>query len=157
MKIKFPFRDREWSSDDGTIQYHRYYHIHIEYVLNLFKYIKADIELVDPKTFPIRSHVIFDCYIDNKLVRFDFSDFEQLNEDNILGCDLYFKFHYKDSHDMYPNVFPFTPVNFHNWEEFYELLDRITYKAKGKVLNNQTPFGAAVERRKYVQEILIEK
>jgi hypothetical protein len=157
MKIKFPFRDREWVSDDGTIQYHRYYHIHIECVLNLFKRVNADIALVDPRTFPIRSHVVFDCYIDNKLIRFDFSDFEKLKEEDILGCDLYFKFHYKDSHKKYPNVFPFTPVNFHNWEEFYQLRTSILYRAKGKVLNNQTPYGAAVERRTYVQELLKER
>jgi hypothetical protein len=157
MKIKFPFRDRGWTFDDDTIQYHRYYHIHIEYVLNLFKHTNADIELVDPRSFPIRSHVIFDCSINDKLVRFDFSDFEVLKEEHLKSCDVYFKFHYKDSHKAYHNVYPFTPVNFHNWEEFYELKSSINYRAKGKILNNQTPFGAAVERRAYVQQILKER
>jgi hypothetical protein len=155
MKIKFPFRDNNWKSDDKA--YHRYYPIHIQYILNIFQYMKFDIEFIDPRLFPIRSQVIFDCMIDDKLIRFDFSDFENLNEDDIKTCDIYFKFHYIDSYSKYENVFPFTPVNFHNWEEYYELEKLIKYKAVGKILNNQTPFGAAIERRTYVQQILTHK
>jgi len=156
MKIKFPYRDNNWISNDGK-EYHRYYPIHIQYVLNIFKYMNLNIEMVDPRSFPIRSQIIFDTLINNKLVRFDFSDFEKLNESEVNSCDLYFKFHYENSHKKYTNVFPFTPVNFHNWEEYYNLDKTILYKAKGLVLNNQTPFGAAVKRRTYVREILLNK
>jgi hypothetical protein len=156
MKIKFPYRDNNWMSDDGK-EYHRYYPIHIQYVLNMFKYMNLDIEMVDPRTFPIRSQVAFDIFIDSKLIRFDFSDFENLNESQVNLCDVYFKFHYKNSHKKYKNVFPFTPVNFHNWEEYYKLDKTISYKAKGLVLNNQTPYGAAIERRTYVQTMLLKK
>jgi hypothetical protein len=157
MKVKFPKRDKTWVSTDGNVQYHRYYNIHIEYILNILRYTNADIELVDFREFTIRSQTIFDCIIDKKLVRFDFSDFEKLEDKNILGCDVYFKFHYADSHEKYNNVFPFTPVNFHNWEEFNELTKSIIYKADGKVLNNQTPFGAAITRRSRVQTVLLNK
>lgn len=156
MKIKFPIRDNSWVSADD-LQYHRYYPIHFEYVLNLFRFIKADIEFIDPRLFPIRSQTIFDCYINDNLIRFDFSDFENLNSDNVKTCNAYFKFHYVNSHKKYNNVFPFTPVNFHNWEEYYELEKIIKYKATGKVLNNQTPYGAAIERRNIVHELLKNK
>jgi len=157
MKVKFPRKDKAWVSGDGNLQYHRYYHIHIEYILNMLIHANAEIELVDPRSFAIRSQTIFDCTIDKKIVRFDFSDFEKLKDENVLGCDVYFKFHYADSHERYNNVFPFTPVNFHNWEEFNKLTKSVVYKANGKVLNNQTPFGAAVERRAHVHDLLLNK
>jgi len=157
MKVKFPERKKDWISSAESIQYHRYYPIHIQYVLNLLKHVGATIEMIDPTEFKVRSQVIFDCVIDEKTVRFDFSDFEKLNDNLIDSCHVYFKFHYNDSHLKYKNVFPFTPVNFHNWTEYHELDKCISYNAKGLVLNNQTPFGAALERRSYVHKILLEK
>lgn len=157
MNVRFPKRNRTWVSSDGSVEYHRYYPIHIQYVFNLLEYSRVTIELVEPTEFEIRSQVIFDCMIDEKLIRFDFSDFETLDDSLIDSCHTYFKFHYDESHSKYKNVFPFTPVNFHNWSEFYELEKSLSYYAKGIVLNNQTPYGAAVERRSYVQKILTDK
>jgi len=93
--------------------------------------------------------------IDGKHVIFDFFDFEQIFPDDIRSCHSYFKFHYSEECRQYPNAFPFSPVNFHDWKEYYRIRKEINYRADGLILNNQTPRNGAFERRTHVQKMLL--
>lgn len=159
MKILFPKYKNEWGKSHNVSidnQYHRYYGIHIQYVLNMLIYSGADVELVEPEFFSIRNQLGFEIQINDDLILFDFSDFPYSNFNNFKKYKAVFKFHYSEDFKDIPNAHPFSPVNFHDWDLFYKLKN-IKYKAKGKILNNQRPGGAAIERRNHVQEMLLEK
>ena len=160
MKIKFPSPNPDWARKDdinAPNQWHRYYGTHPQYVLNLLSKGGADIEMVPATDFECRSMISFDCLIDGHLCKFDFNDHEIIDRDISAPYKAYFKFHYHESHSEGPrseNIFPFSPVNFHDWDLYKKLEKEINYVAKGKVLNNQAPAGAAVERRNKVAKIL---
>ena len=157
MNVKFPSYKKEWGKQQDSNapnQWHRYYSIHIQYVLNILKKGGANIKMIPAEKFKDKDIVSFDCVINNHLCRFDFSDHEKLkyHSDKYKA---YFKFHYKDSHkEVGDNVFPFSPVNFHDWDLYDQLTNEIKYKCIGKILNNHSPAGAAIERRTYVHKIL---
>jgi len=148
MNIVFPQKVRGLND--------RYWHIHNEYVLNIFRYTNCNVSLQPPLKRRQQHAVLFDVLIDNKPVIFDFSDFEQHFPDDIATGYPYFKFHYSKECEQYKNVFPFSPVNFHNWKEFYELEPKIKYTATGLVMNNQIARAGALVRRTHVQKILKE-
>ena len=162
MKVKFPAPNPKWArkpkaTDPG--QWHKYYSTHPQYVLNLLTKGGADIEMVPATTFDCRSTVSFDCFIDGHLCKFDFNDHEIIDRDESSKYKAYFKFHYHESHDTgerSENIFPFSPVNFHDWDLYDKLEPIIKYKAVGKVLNNQAPAGNAIERRNHVAKLLIK-
>jgi len=162
MKIKFPAPNPDWARKpdiNAANQWHRYYSTHPQYVLNLLTKGGADVEMVPATNFNCRSTVSFDCLIDGHLCKFDFNDHEIVDRDVSSKYKAYFKFHYHESHDIGPrekNIFPFSPVNFHDWDLYNRLHPTINYTAKGKVLNNQAPAGAAIARRKHVAKILEE-
>jgi hypothetical protein len=159
MKVLFPKYKIEWGKSDKidiAKQHHRYYNIHIKYVLNMLIHSGADVELVEPEYFSIRNSLGFEIKINDNLILFDFSDFTYSNFNNFEKYKAVFKFHYSEDFKDYPNVHPFSPVNFHEWDLFYDFKN-IKYKAEGKILNNQRPGGAAIERRTRVQEMLLEK
>ena len=162
MKIKFPAPNPDWVRKpdiNAANQWHRYYSTHPQYVLNLLTKGGADVEMVPATNFKCRSTVSFDCLIDGHLCKFDFNDHEIVDRDVSSKYKAYFKFHYHESHDIGPrekNIFPFSPVNFHDWDLYNRLHPTINYTAKGKVLNNQAPAGAAIARRNHVAKILEE-
>jgi len=162
MKIKFPSHNSDWakkSDINAPNQWHRYYSTHPQYVLNLLTKGGADVKMVPATNFDCRSTISFDCLIDGHLCKFDFNDHEIVDRDVSSKYKAYFKFHYHKSHDIGPrekNIFPFSPVNFHDWDLYNKLEPTINYVAKGKVLNNQAPAGNAVERRNHVAKILEE-
>jgi hypothetical protein len=162
MKVQFPSQNPDWArkpkaSDTG--QWHKYYSTHPQYVLNLLIKAGADIEMVPATTFKCRSTVSFDCIIDGHLCKFDFNDHEKYDRDNAHKYKAYFKFHYNSEADpglSKENIFPFTPVNFHDWALYNRLAPQINYTAIGKVLNNQAPAGNAVSRRNHVAKLLVD-
>jgi hypothetical protein len=165
MKIQFPAFNPDWAKKqdiNAPHQYHRYYSTHPQYVLNLLIKGGAEVEMVPATDFDCRETVAFDCKIDGHLCRFDFNDHEKYDWPVISKYKAYFKFHYSDEakskHNIihFPNIFPFSPVNFHNWDLYNKLEPAINYSAKGKVLNNQAPAGAAIARRNHVAKILKE-
>ena len=162
MKVKFPSFNSDWAKKpdiNAHNQWHRYYSTHPQYVLNLLTKGGADVEMVPATNFDCRSTVSFDCLIDSHLCKFDFNDHEIVDRDVSSKYKAYFKFHYHESHSVGPrekNIFPFSPVNFHDWDLYNKLQPIINYTAKGKVLNNQAPAGNAVERRNHVAKILKE-
>jgi len=163
MKIKFPKPNPDWTrkpNPETPGQWHKYYSTHPQYVLNLLLKGGAHVDMVPAIDFDCRSSITFDCLIDGHLCKFDFSDHELINRDISYKYRAYFKFHYHESHSIGPreeNIFPFSPVNFHDWDLYKKLAPSINYVANGKVLNNQAPAGAAVDRRNLVSKMLTRK
>jgi hypothetical protein len=87
---------------------------------------------------------------------FDFSDHPNDFLSNWSEFDAYFKFHYvEDIHGDCSGIFPFAPVSFYDWGQYYSLKEQIHYSCNTNViLNMQRPGGAATERRKFVQKML---
>jgi hypothetical protein len=160
MIVQFPSPNPEWArkEDPNALgQWHKYYSTHPQYVLNLLRKGGAKIQMLPATTWKCRSTVSFDCFIDGHLCKFDFNDHEAINRDEAEKYRCYFKFHYHKTHDVGPraeNLFPFSPVNIHDWDLYWKLAPTIKYEAEGKILNNQAPAGNAIARRKYVAEIL---
>lgn len=159
MKIQFPAFNPEWAKKqdiNAPNQWHRYYGTHPQYVLNLLTRAGADIEMVPATNFGHGGGITFDCKINGHLCKFDFNDHEKYDWENAHKYKAYFKFHYNEAAKDWPNIFPFSPVNFHDWDLYEKLLPNINYIAIGKVLNNQAPAGNAVGRRTHVAKILKE-
>lgn len=127
----------------------RYWKIHYEYILNIFKYLKYPIEYKENLEIDDLS---FKCIFEGKEIVFDYSD--DSNFRNLPNNIPIFKFHYSSLINYPKNYVPFTPVSFQNWGQFYSLEKEIKYKAKGYVVNRQTPYGNAFERRNKVRELL---
>jgi hypothetical protein len=100
------------------------------------------------------------CYfvsqIGNEKVVFNFSDFYEFPD--VTKYNHYFKFHYsKKEHSNYPNVYPFSPVSFYDWDQYYNLKNEIKYSCNNNtVLNLQRPYGDAVKNRIKVRDIIKE-
>ena len=156
MDILFPEYNQEWDTKgNGPDKYHRYYNIHYKYILNIFKYCGINIKMVNPTIFNLRHKTAFELKINNKLVLIDFSDFEYFSIEDISKYSSVFKFHYNSKlHSTYSNVYPFSSVTFHNWETYYTYVKKYKYTASGKIYNQQSPAGNALERRKHVRELL---
>ena len=157
MLVKFPEYNPDWGKKtdiNAPHQYHRYYSTHPQYVLNLLKVGGAEVEMVPASHFECRETLSFDCIINGHLCKFDFNDHEKYDWKIIKNYKAYFKFHYNDDAINWPNIFPFSPVNFHDWDLYSKLEPIINYTAKGKILNNQAPAGNAIERRNLVAKML---
>ena len=133
----------------------KYYCVHYAYLLNIFKVLNFSIELKDMPAF---DSVGFKIYINGQEVIIDFSDHLKILPGYDVESDIpYFKYHYcMDRHEAYKNVYPLSPVSFHNWIVYRSMLPKIKYVATGKILNNQRPGGNATERRVKVQKILVD-
>jgi len=157
MKVQFPSFNPDWGKQqdiNAPNQWHRYYGVHIQYMLNILLKGGADVEMVPATDFGICAGLTFDCKINGHLCKFDYNDHEKYDWENASKYKAYFKFHYNDEAIDWPNIFSFSPVNFHDWDLYERLQPNINYVAKGKVLNNQAPAGNAVERRNHVREML---
>lgn len=152
MIVKFPKYNDDWKK-----VFHRYYYVHFKYVLNIFSVGGANIELVDVND-NFKSKTAFELEVNDKRVCIDFSDhIKTLNTEQMSMFDSIFKFHYHDKYEDIPNMFSFSPVNFHDWAMLKKL--RVSYnpQANFKILNNQSPGGAAIARRKHVQQLLSDE
>jgi len=90
---------------------------------------------------------------------FDFSDHYFDFLPNWAEFDAYYKFHYVESaHGDCERVFPFAPVSFYDWIQYYRIKKEINYTCNANiVLNMQRPGGGAIERRTHVQSMLTRK
>lgn len=145
MNIQFPINNGQ-----------KYYKTHYEFIFRIFKHCNLNIEL---KRNLLINSSNFKCVIDGKEVIFCFSD-----DNNSFGIDdpelsklIVFKFHYGMGTFFGRNVYPFSPISFYCWDEYNEMKNAIRYKGLGIILNNQRAYGGALERRKYVKEILIKE
>jgi len=97
--------------------------------------------------------------LDSKQILIDFSDHPGDYLSNWKDYDAYFKFHYVEAiHGSCETIYPFAPVSFYNWAEYYTLKKRIEYICNSNlILNMQKPSGAAVARRRLVQKMLTKR
>lgn len=119
-----------------------YWEIHYEYILNMFKYLKCSI------TYENRGMKDLRVTINGKDFMFDY--WNDCNK--ILDTDLpTFKFHCIKETDK---IFAFPTVTFYDWEQFYQLRSKITYKAQGDIIYRQRAYGKSLERRNKVKDAL---
>ncbi|WP_137142175.1 hypothetical protein [Azospirillum brasilense] len=131
MKILFP-------ENKGQ----RYYDIHFRYILEIFRYSGADIDFANISS---ENETVLFCNVDGQWILFDFSDAGLWTYDSKLPV---FKFHCKTG-ESYLNVFPFSPVSFYDWDEFYRLRSGVKYAPVGRlgITMRQRPYGNALQRR----------
>jgi len=141
MKILFPLNTSQ-----------RYYKIHYQYVLDLFRFEDADITF---EKLDSDNETSFYFYIDNKKVIMDFSDSGESVTLSTCPC---FKFHFKHHHLYQKNCYPFAPVSFYldDWQNVND--ENYNYQCNSDIiLCNQRPYGNATQRRKMVHEMLRNK
>lgn len=129
----------------------RYYDSHYRFLLNVLKVGNQRIKLYDST----REERGFMVVIDKKKILVDFGDHGIVAKD-WREFDINFRFHYsKYKHGQLENTYPLTPISFYDWNRYIKLQAKIEYTCNtDRVLNNQTPGAAAVERRVRVQRIL---
>lgn len=136
-------------------EYQRYYKYHYTFFLKLFEYAGLNIEFCPSTEIDA---VRFTVNIDGKEVLIDFSDHLQLLPE-VEKYGYCFKSHYDYyTCHCYGNIFPFTPITFHNWDNYYNFKDKIKYKCNNNlILNNQKAYCGAKVRRLFVQDLLKKK
>lgn len=120
----------------------RYWHIHYEYVLNIFKYLKCEISYQNREQD-------FIVTIDNQNFFFDHADYGSIEGANFKLPS--FKFH------LYNNVstvFPFSPISFHDWDQYNSLKNTLKYNGVGYLTSRQRPYAGALQRRTDIQALL---
>lgn len=146
MKIYFP-------QDTGQ----KYYARHYAFFLSLFKFMYLNIELCDPEP---RSANLggFVIRIDGKRILMDFADFLEPVEDS-NDFDACFKNYYSIEHcGQHKNIYPISPISFHDWEEYYEFKKLIKYKCNTDcILNNQKVQHGKKKRRMIVRKTLKDR
>jgi len=136
MQVKFPMNVGQ-----------KYYDIHYKYLLNIFKYLKYDITMVD------RGQA-FIVTLNNKDFLIDYADTsEQVNDLSPNKDSLpTFKFHCNVAGN---NVYPFPPVSFYDWDAMYRLQSTIKYNPASTLYSYRTrAYGNAIKRRTEVKQIL---
>jgi hypothetical protein len=124
--------------------------IHYEFAKSLLNEMK-DFSI---KEFDLSSDLWPSFIIDDKIIMFDYHDFETLHH-NYNNVDLCLKTQYTPIHKKYTNIFPWSQISFLDWNNFYQLRNEIKYQANNDlILNNQKPYGNAKERRLNVRKIL---
>lgn len=123
-----------------------YYHIHYQYVLELFKDLGWNIQF--DRGFDVDA-TAFKCVIDKKTFVFDFSDSPKVRQ---FGFPT-FKFHCEKESK---GIIPFPPVSFYDWKKYRFLSRNVGYSAYNKqtISCRQRPYGNAIERRTKAQKIL---
>lgn len=139
-KVEFP----------NDIVPHKYYTIHALYLRKVFEAAPVQVKIVGDTT--VSSGFTID--IDKTTVFIDYSDHPRIFKEG-RQYNAYFKYHYTGEHEKLENVFPLAPVSFYDWDAFYGLRKKIKYMADTSIiLNNQKPYGDAIERRILIQRLL---
>lgn len=132
-----------------------YKEIHADFVIGVFK--AAGYSVVTDESLDIGSTTLyFECKADGRPFVIDYADSKTIQVTRPPETPI-FKFHYsKEEHSGFPNVHPWSPVSFYQWD-WYELHSReIEYPMDGLwILNNQRAYGNAIERRTRVQNMLV--
>lgn len=172
MDIHFPIKKQggKWRSC-----YQRYYQMrpvpdmHFDYVLNVLREGGADVAVdFDPEKsphwpilrdlHPSTAKTKFEVMIDGKHVLFDIADMpdEMISPNVALRFDAVFCTHWAhDTHAHMKNVFPFSVINFTDWDLFREMRAKVAFnpKAGGAVCHNQRPMGDRVRRERARQVV----
>jgi len=132
----------------------RYYDTHYRFFINTAKAAGVGVKTFEDN----RKGQGFVMWFRNYRALVDFGDHMCLAED-MADFDIVFKFHYsKVRHAGIERLYPLVPISFHNWGSYTRLLPKINYTANGdRILNNQRPGAAAIERRTTVQHMLMRE
>lgn len=135
---------------DNTGQ--RYYAVHYKFFFNLLKFLNLNIELYNPAP---RTGNSFIFRVDKKRILINYGDIHSVLND-WQNFDIQFCFHYsKRKHGNLSKVFPLTPISFYKWARYTSLQKEIEYTCNtDRILSNQKPGAAAIERRTRVQKTL---
>jgi len=150
--VKVVFPDRAGGLSKNLIE--RYYITYYRYVLNIFKYVKADIKFVGDTSV---ADAVFWIKVNGKKIMIDYSDYLKIDnkaykDPNSHG---YFKFHLSTCHTKYNKAYSLPPISFYDWEQYYALKKEIKYTGSGTyIINRQKPYGNARIRRAGVQAII---
>lgn len=141
--IRFPKKDKQ-----------RYYDSHYLFLKNLLS--SAGMTIKEYKEE--RKDRGFIIIYENKKILIDYGDHHLIAND-WQDFDIQFRFHYsKKVHGDLSRVFPLTPISFYDWGGYTNLQNEIKYACNtDKILNNQKPGAAAMERRTRVQQMLKHK
>jgi hypothetical protein len=174
IKVNFPIKKPELNINQF------YYHathmpdMHFNYILNVLKKGGFDVRVdFDPTksskwqylTMPPLSKPMaktkFEVIIGGKSVLFDITDafVATTTKDLAEQFDAVFTVHYhSDYHGDLDNVYPFSVVNFTNWDLYEKLKQETAFAPTPSklILNNQRPVGQAQGRRNKVSKMLRE-
>lgn len=130
-----------------------YYNTFVVYIRKMLDYLGINYKLSGKIPYGVSK---FEMSVGGALIVFDFSDHHIDYWRNWKDYDAYFKFHYVEAmHGACEGIYPFAPVSFYDWGQYYSLKNEIQYSCNTNViLNMQRPGGAATERREYVQLML---
>ena len=129
----------------------RYYDVHPAYLLEIFRKLGFLVEFCDDTTV---GECAFGVGIDSNEAIFDYWDL-LLTPDDDRVC---FKFHFSDGiHTPDGRLFPFAPVSFYDWDQYFELKNKIKYVAGDVVISAQRPYCDAKARRVKLQATLKSK
>ena len=130
-------------------EYHERY---VQYLIKIFRYGGGIVSL---NGIDYDGRFIFE--VNGKKAYMDYSDHPSINPKRDESIP-YFKFHCHEKYLALPNIHPFSPTSFYEWERFRRLEKQIKYTAKGyKIINKQKPYGNATIRRREVRSILKRK
>ncbi len=133
----------------------KYYKIHYQYILNLFKRCGIDIEYT---IIPEINETAFKCFIDGKEIIFDFADKGKSTQSVHNQYKYIFVFHYYLEECLpWNNFYPFVPVSFHDWNVYNELSMFQKITGCEKITCRQRPYGDAIQRRQIVQSFLADE
>jgi len=126
----------------------KYYQIHPKYLLDIFKHLGYTIEFIGDSTVGMCTYAV---WIDGVKILFDCWDLLPTGE----YPEPCFKFHFSEGvHQRTGKLFPFSPVSFYDWPQYYSLSNSISYRGDGQVLSMQRPYCGAKERRIKLQGLL---
>jgi hypothetical protein len=150
--VSFPERSKDSSA-------HRYYDSHFRFILRIFQANGCKVEYYLPTRADLSDCRVCRVGFAGIQIAFDVSDhLDDVEERLLVGADVVFKFHYCASiHGERSNAFPFSPVSFFDWSEYYSLSRALRYTATGPVLNNQRPHTQNWLRRNAVQSVLRQR
>lgn len=128
---------------------HRYYFSHLKFYLDSFTH--AGHEVRYDSRVPSPHQTKFEVIIERRRVLIDISDHPDVID--ITPYAVAFKIHWNN----HPGMIPLCPVSFYDWQQYYSLQPKISYQCKGKILNNQRPYGNALKRRTLIRQILVKR
>jgi hypothetical protein len=171
-EVRFPIKKK------GLNVNQFYYHathmpdMHFDYILNVLKSggfnVSVDFDpttslnwkyLTMPPLSKPMAKTKFEVRIDEKSVLFDITDVYECTTTPALAAnfDAVFLTHYhEDYHGNCSNIYPFSVVNFTDWDLYDRLRGEVTFLPEPNklVLNNQRPVGQAKIRRTKVSNML---
>ena len=132
----------------------RYYDSHYLFLKNLLSNAGMTIKEYKEK----RKERGFIIIYGNKKILIDYGDHHPIAGD-WQEFEIQFRFHYsKKAHGDLSGVSPLTPISFYDWDQYIGLQAEIKYTCNtNKILNNQMPGAAAMERRKRIQWMLKQR